>query len=470
VEPPVRAATPLLWALGACSGSGDRRSVDVLVITVDTLRHDVIDAPGYAELAARGTRFTEATTPFPRTTPALASMWTGLLPARHGSQEVGEPVKHGVSVVRLFQEAGYTTLAMSGSGVAGPKQGLDDGFEVFEVVSDPRAHAGADLARDLLPWSPDGPVLLWVHLTDPHFPYLPEEALDAPVCRELGERAADRELSRAAVFGDRDGVSSMALEDCRVLYAAEAAAAADQISGLVDALDDPVVVLTSDHGEALGEWGLFYEHGPHVHDSAVRVPLLVAGPGVPEGETRETLVQLQDVGPTLLRLAGLPVPEDLDGQDLFEAPPRDHVAAVSGSALHPTLTGVLRAGRASKRNCLHVTPYSLCTDGFFDHQADPTHRTDLTGTLPLVEGPMARAAEAWPAERARQLMVRTATHKLVATPWAFGVQHNLYALPDEDTPVRDTRLEAELRALLPSQPGEGEEGDEEALRALGYVE
>lgn len=476
---------PLGLVLAACGPRPPAGAPDILLLTVDTLRADTLDHSVVHELTARGTHFPEASTPLPRTTPALASLHTGLLPGGHGSWEVGERVQQGRLLAEDLAAAGYRTLAVSGSRVAGPRQGLDAGFEDFRVRNDPRAGRAADLALELLPgWRPGPlrrPIFLWVHLTDPHFPYLPEAGPEAPLCRSLGEAADRKEIDRAAVFSDRGGRSSAALDDCRLLYPSEAAASFEALGRMVEALHDPVVVLTSDHGEALGDWGLFYEHGPDVSAANVGVPLVLAGPGVPEGLVDPRLGQLQDLRPTILRLAGLEVPEGIDGVDLFEDPPRDVATAVSASALHPELPGYLRSGRAGKRSCTNVAPWALCTDGLFHAWDDPEHERDLSAARPDVVAELEAVAARWPVERARQLAVWDAEHKLVAHPSPEGGYRLEVRLRDADETVvaPDAPVHAEVITRLgphlpappegaPAPPASDQE--EEALRELGYLE
>jgi len=456
-------------ALLACTSAPPVVGQDLVVITVDTLRYDAIDHPVMQSLVERGQNYTQATTPLVRTTPALASMWTGLTPEHHGSLEVGEPME-AASVVSLFREAGWQTLAVSGSAVASAEQGLDAGFEHFELMDDPRAEALTARALELLPSVSKGPRLLWVHYTDPHFPYLPPRA-SAGACRKLGRRGTRKgSLRRDRLFADFEGMASRALVHCQELYAGEVAHVDGAIGTLLEAFENPLVVLSSDHGENMGEWGLFYEHGPNVHPATFRIPLVVSGPGMEQG-VDGGIAQLQDVAPTLLALAGLELPGGLDGVSLLGTRPTV-ASGLSGTALHPRLTSYLRSGRAEKRHCLNGPRYSLCSDGFYDHLADPDLETDLAGSLPAEEAALAVAAELWPPERARQLVARDAHHSLVATPALEGYQLLLYANEDLDSPIDDPAIADRLGDYLPPPPqgSPRPSTNEDALRALGYIE
>jgi len=452
------------WLL-ACSGGAERVGPDIVIVSVDTLRHDALKGPTLEALTERGRVYTQATTPLVRTTPAMASMLSGQLPHNHGSMEVGEPMT-APSLVSEFQKAGWQTVGVSGSAVASAEQGLDAGFDSFALLDDPLAGDLTSRALELLPES--GSRFLWVHYTDPHFPYLPPKASAGP-CRKMGRKAAQGKVKRWRIFSNHSDRSSKALDHCRELYAGEVAQADQAIGTLLAAFDDPLVVLTSDHGENFGDWGLWFEHGPDVHPATARIPLVIAGPGVESGSD-PALVQLQDILPTLMELVGLESPV-VDGRSLFGAGPVG-APILSGSALHTRLTGYVRSGRADKNTCLNGSVYSLCTEGFYNHVEDPALSTDLGDGVPEERARLEAAAQLWAPERARQLAVRGATHSLVARPTLEGYERVLFANGDFDTPVEDPTLRALLEPLLP-QPPTGSppvKGQEDALRALGYVE
>lgn len=477
---------------------------DVVLITVDTLRADRLGFAGHAEahtpaldaLAARGRVYDAATTPFPRTTPALGSLHTGLLPLRHGSREVGQVVRADGRLAGWLAEAGYRTAAVDAMRVAGPEQRMDVGFDTFDLAHDaPAAALAARAAEVAAGLDPGGPAFLWVHFADPHFPYLPPPdgplRPDAPGCRALGEAAAAGRLERATLFSDRDGRASAALPECRALYDAEIAAVDAGVGALLAALDAArgdrprLVVLTADHGENQGEGGLFYEHGPDLSDAAVRVPLVLAGPGVTPGRDAG-VARLQDVAPTVLALLGLPAPADLDGVPLRTgdggAAGPDLALVESGAALHTGLFGYLVSGR-ERRWCVNEGPWSWCTlaggrAGLFDHVADPRLRTDVAAAHPDVAARLSAAAARWRPEQVHARAARSATHALVATPTVDGWVRTSSRLDAPGVPVDDP---APLAVLGPALDGFAarldalagapvSDEDAAALRALGYVE
>lgn len=511
------AAAGCLFALAAfapgCSEAPESPP-DVVLVTVDTLRADRLGAYGYSEtetpamdgLAARGQTFRRAVTPMPRTTPGLASLLTGLLPHRHGSREVGRPVAGPESVTLLSEiltDRGYYAAAVSANGAAGPGQGLDRGFARFVPAGDLaglRAEDVTDRALELAAEAPaDAPLFLWVHYIDPHAPYDPPSPWgDDPAgeaCRELARRAEAEGWEGGHLFSDRDGASSRALASCSALYDAEVRYTDHHLGRLLDALDrlrnldDALVILTADHGENLGEQGLFYQHGPSLHDASLRVPWIWAGPGVPEGEVVDEPVRLEDVLPTLLAHLELPVPEGLDGRDV--GPSRrgmELVRAEAGSALMEHNTRYLFSGRAAGFHCFNGPRFSLCTAperGYelFDRQVDPDFENDVSDRYPDAAARLRGVAGRWPPEEVRERAVGDGRFKLVERPMASG-GHRRFLFDRVEDPAEETNVAGRhpdvvrrlgpvldrFAAELPRQaPPERSTEELEALEALGYV-
>jgi arylsulfatase A-like enzyme len=309
----------------------------------------------------------------------------------------------------------------------------------------------------------------------------------APRCRQVSELAAAGELRRVDLFSDRDGRASAIVEECRALYDAEVAVVDQAVGRLLRDLAamrrrTRLVVLTSDHGENLGEDGLYFEHGPSVHDADVLVPLVFAGDGVPRG-VDAGVARLEDVAPTLLELLGQPVPTGLDGVSLVprlrgERDAEPTVAQIeAGSALQVRLYGWPVSGR-ERHWCLNEGTLSWCTwskdgedtrSGLFDHRADPDLTRDLSAERPEDAQRLQAAAAGLDPERTRHRRIRTPDRSLVATPTPEGWA--LTPTADGDPLLASLRqLEAEIGAADAGvEPSPGAE-TEEALRALGYVE
>lgn len=286
-----------------------RRAPNLVLITMDTTRADHLGAWGYAlahtpnldALAARGTRFVRCDTAAPITLPSHATILTGLFPPRHGVRDNGTFVlaPKVETLAERLAARGYDTAAVVSAVVLARRQGLDQGFRVYDddlgtgyaqgsVVSERTAENTTAAALRALGGLKQ-PFFLWVHYYDPHEEYRPPS------------RFAD-----AAKGPNR-------------LYDGEISYMDDQIGELLKKLPKETDVLAvGDHGEMLGEHGEA-THGLLLYRAARRVPLLLAGPDVPAGKSSDCLVRTVDVTPTLLALAGQK-PTGLDGQSLLPLP------------------------------------------------------------------------------------------------------------------------------------------------------
>ena len=305
VLPGVIAVMTLAGAAPAPQSHSPRRTL--VLITLDTTRADHLGAWGWQHartphldaLAARGTRFVRCDTAAPVTLPSHATILTGLFPPRTGVRDNGTFVlpDRVETVAERLAAHGYDTAAVVSAIILARRHGLNQGFRLYDddlgtgyaagtEVSERQAEAttAAALAAagKLKP-----PFFLWVHYFDPHEEYRPPTR-----------------------FADTMSGPSR-------LYDGEIAYVDEQIGVLLAKLpQDADVVVVGDHGEMLGEHGELH-HGLLLYKAARRVPLIAAGPGVPAGRVEECLVRTADVAPTLLGLAGVPVPPGLDGQGLL---------------------------------------------------------------------------------------------------------------------------------------------------------
>ena len=270
------------------------RARNLLLVTIDTLRADRARPelmPQIDALAARGVTFGDATAHAPLTVPSHASILTGMLPPQHGVRDNAGFTLGGdaVTLAGSLAAGGFDTAAFVGAWVLARHTGLDAGFAHYDDAFDRRAarltitsleRSAVEVTGRAAAWiaETERPFFAWVHLYDPHAPY------DAP------RAFADRFPGRA--------------------YDAEVAASDWAVGSLLRALppatlDRTLVVVTSDHGESLGEHGE-REHGIFVYDATLAVPLVIAGPGVPAGRRVQGQVRHVDVAPTVMELLGRP--------------------------------------------------------------------------------------------------------------------------------------------------------------------
>ncbi|MEE8508363.1 MAG: sulfatase, partial [Myxococcota bacterium] len=303
-----------LMALGVVvlmlpAGCGRRPPDRVLLVSIDTLRADHVGCygatrahtPQMDEIGARGVRFAATLSPAPLTLPAHVSLMTALDPPAHG-------VRHN-SIHRLnesiptlaerMREAGFATAAFVGAVVLDPRFGLARGFDHYDDRMESRvsglvgyAERRADRVVDAaLAWVRQAPprFFLWVHLYDPHASYDPPPGF-------------------ASAFASRPYDGEIAFADAELGRLLTGIRGRWGESGLL-------VVVTSDHGESLGEHAE-PTHTYTIYDATQRVPLLMSGPGLAAGRVIEAPVRLIDVAPTLLGLAGAAPLAGVAGKDL----------------------------------------------------------------------------------------------------------------------------------------------------------
>jgi len=425
----------LLWA--ACTvapNEPDRPAPSLLLITLDTVRADYLGAYGYPKpttpaldaLAADSDRYSRAVSSSPWTLPSHASLLTGLHPSQHGAHSTHPdspqhdawalPAEHD-TIAEVLSAAGYDTAALvSNVAYLSADYALDQGFSTYDVT----ARRGPKLTEAALSWL-DGdwdrskPFLLFLNYMDAHRIYnmAPQPGWPTP---DDTSPARLNELMKTVMVDQRDDPALKAAVTRQYEQGVVNADAA--VGALLAALerrglsDETIVVVTSDHGEYFGEHGLV-EHSKDIYQEAVHVPLLVHVPGQTTGRVVDTVVSSAHLpsllAPHLPPLAALPTPEAPVSENRY-ARPRDRTGPY-GDRLN-------RVRQATWDWPLKAIRSSDGQHELYDLDADPREMRSL-----LPEQPMAAPA----------LFER---------------------LPE---PLRRTEAPQAL-------------GDEEALRALGYIE
>ncbi len=326
--------TSLVLASFSCGGREDRPRLVVLV-SIDTLRADHLGLYGYERptspvvdaLAVESTVFDEAMSSSPWTLPAHATLLTGLYPSRHGLTSHERYLSSSLkSLAQIFSQAGYRTAAVVNSHNLGPEFGLDRGFQQYRYVEEhaERREPSTEITDQGMEWVKDAgenPLLLFLHYYDVHSDYASLPDYESEFLRPY-DGIADGSTTQLAAH--REGKLSLSPSDASNLidrYDAGIRQMDAEIGRFLEFLrerklwEDTLFLLTSDHGEEFLEHGGVL-HGQTQYQEVLRVPLLVKGPGVPPGRRVPTPVSLVDIAPTLLQLAGIAVPEGLDGVDV----------------------------------------------------------------------------------------------------------------------------------------------------------
>jgi arylsulfatase A-like enzyme/cytochrome c-type biogenesis protein CcmH/NrfG len=311
----------LLWTLISVllqAALGDRMtaqaaaspSLNVVLITIDTLRADHVGCYGYKliktpnidSLAADGTRFDRAFSVVPVTLPSHSSILTGTYPMRSGMHDFSgnklSPLQP--TLASVLKQEGYQTGAVVASAVLDSRFGLNQGFDFYydhfdfsrldEANLDAMERPGnavADVALDWVAKNSAKKFFLWMHLYDPHFPYHPPE----PYLREYAQRPYDGEIA----FADEQVGRLVRLLKEKGLYS------------------NTVIVLCGDHGESLGEHGE-KTHGFFVYNATMHVPLIIRLPATKAGRVVDGPVSLVDLMPTILAAVGAKTPQEVQGR------------------------------------------------------------------------------------------------------------------------------------------------------------
>ena len=472
--------------------------------------HDVVRSPNLDVLAARGVVFEGAYCPSPLCAPSRASLLTGRLPSRIGVYDNAAELRASEpTVMHHLRAAGYDTCLSGKMHFVGPDQlhGFEQRlttdvypadlnwtpdwrvplterlpwYHTMESVLTPGVCAASmqmdyddevahravrklrRLARDR-----SRPFFLCVSFTNPHDPWelrpeywdrYDQDAIDLPAFGRLPRERADPHSVR---LRDMSGIDDVELDDEQIRrarhgYYAGISYLDDRVGEVLDTLaqtgldDDTIVLFTADHGEMLGERGLWYKMA--FFEQSARVPLIAAGPGIAPGRVAEP-VSLLDLVPTLLDVAGIG---------------GDHRAGLAGRSLAPALAGdrleradvvveylaegvsapavMLRRGRYKYVRC-DGDPEQL-----YDLEADPHERDDIAETAPDVCAELRAAVERrYDIPALREAIVRSQDERrlvVAALNTGRGESWSYVAGPDQEAVAgKDDLYEFQRRARL----------------------
>lgn len=468
---------------------------DLVLVVLDTVRADHMSAYGYERetsprfdaLARRGRLFTRAHSTSGWTAPAHASMFTGLYAASHGATQEGWILDQGFeALAERLQRVGYRTVGAVANPVVERQAGYAQGFEQYyeawrmpgEVERDTRV---VRWVERLLEDGDDGedprPLFLFVNLIGAHTPY----DSCAEHCGAFGEAPGDGldDSHWQDFYRGRRSLGEAELERLRRLYDAEILQVDANLGRLVDALerhrglDDAVLLVTSDHGENLGDHG-HVNHVFSLYESTTHVPLLLHAPGRVAPGRDERPAQLVDVYATLEAAGG--------ASTLADEP----ASTEPGTATHRDLAN---------------EAFDLAADALAAGEKEAWTRVPLAEYYRPVQafGALGRDTTAAEQQRMRRWWrrVRTVERDGWKLHWGSDGRHELYQLTSDPGERVDRAhdpaaagelaalvalLEARLAALPPPPSASGSEGaapgrppapdraTEEELRSLGYSE
>ena len=307
---------------------------NILLVTIDTLRAQNLSCYGYHQktspnidaLATEGVRFEHAYCTIPLTGPSHVSMFSSRYPQEHGVRINGVPIPKDskwLYLPQILQRFGYFNAAfVSAWPLTSHLTGFSQWFDLYDEDMKRRYQflSSSRFAEDVTPraisWLEEQrvePFFLWVHYFDPHAPYHLRNDFANPAPN--GQLLTKHSEYTPAI---KDRIRRY---DSEIGYVDYHFGLLMRTLDKLDVRDSTLVVLTSDHGESLGEHD-YVGHGRHLYDSILRVPLIISYPGrIRPGKVVETPVSLLDLTPTILELSGLsqrdpPIPANFAGKSL----------------------------------------------------------------------------------------------------------------------------------------------------------
>lgn len=461
--------------------------------------------PTLATLAEQGTEYTRAFSTAPWTLPSHASLFTGTYPTKHGAHGKHTHLDDDLpTLAELFQSAEYETVGFSNNVWIDDQFGTARGFETFHGTEEdevdpfhdePEPWGGYESLTDFISTQFDGsgsrdnvleilqrfvsdeprnedkgavdtveavqewlgertrsdPFFCFINCIEPHLEYRPPPEYANRYLPD-GWGYADAMQIRQDPRGFDVGLYSISDEEwdvLRSLYRAEIAYLDDQIGAVVDALraadewEDTVFVVTSDHGENVGEHG-FLGHQYCLYDTLIHVPLVVTGGPFDDAAPRsDELLQTLDLTPTLLDVADI---DAVDARREFQ-----------GHSFHPHVDTRERTAVFAE----HIAPRPPIDvlEDKYDHVPEKLY--DLQRTIRAVR-----------TERFKYVSGSDGTEELYDVVSDPGEQHDIAAT----NPERATELDATLTEWLASFESAENEGrvsvdqaTEQRLSDLGYM-
>lgn len=409
----------LSWALPAAAGEIQR--YNVIIITADAMRADMIGPNGNTEvktpnlhaLAQEAVTFTRAYCNITTTTPSHATLFSSLYPHDHkafsNTAQVSDAIVMLPEILKAkgWHTAGIVNFSWLNLDVSNVPQGIDEFHSCKRILKADKTNRWVLDFLDSRKGKPR-PFYLWVHYIDNHTPYYAPEKITRmyypegkdPRAGKSGtlqeawplfpEHNRDNQYFQKWLKGITDAGYIVATNKGSVTWVD------GRVGEMIARLkknglwERTLFVFTSDHGESLGEHGLWFLHGG-LFEPTARVPLIIRVPGGPAGKKVPELVSLVDVMPTILARLGLPVAKKLRGGDMWKTL---EGKSLSGGAVLLEHAGNYILGVVTPRykyiyhrrtkNIYPAYPMKKGREELYDLQEDPEEKKNLIAEKPEV--------------------------------------------------------------------------------------
>jgi arylsulfatase A-like enzyme len=333
----------MVLCFAACSAAP---RPNILVIVIESLRADRVGCygthrdltPFLDSLAEHGNIFWNAYAQSSWALPSMASLWTSRYPWQHGVNALNSVLSDTEpGLAKVLKRHGYVTGGFSANSMLSASLGFAQGFDRYRTFAQPPKTSdalpkisGDRVSQEALAWLDSvraksaAPAFLYLHYTEPNFPYVPPKVFFDQILAKRPDPLAERRVVYDMFYIHRnrwrqtDGATVAVLRD---MYDGEVMHIDSLLRQLFSDLksrgflDHSIVVITSDHGEAFLEHGSTF-HGKTLYDELIHVPLLLLISGQSARVDIRQAVSLLDLGPTLLDLIGISAPRSFEGGSL----------------------------------------------------------------------------------------------------------------------------------------------------------
>ena len=312
---------PILAAWGdpvLASSTAQPEWPNLILISIDCLRPDHMGTYGYHRdttphidrFAQDGVVFETAIATSSWTLPTHMSMLTGLVPSFHRATKWEKLDPSVPYLPEVLSAHGYRTTGVASWVYVSQIYGFERGFHLYEVMENPLASNVVDAALQQPVRNKGQSHFLFMHLLDPHWPYLPPRKF----LERFGPRPRDISDLQDLVARSKPPPSARETQEIIQLYDSEIAFTDNELGRFFEKLkslglyDDSIIIVTADHGEAFYEHG-HWQHSKTLYDEIVRIPLIVKWPVKHHAQSARgrvaTLVSQVDIFPSLLEAAGV---------------------------------------------------------------------------------------------------------------------------------------------------------------------
>ena len=304
----------------------------VIWITLDTLRADHLSCYGYDRpttpridsLAGEGTLFERCISECPWTFPSYAAMFTGRYPSITGATTNLRVIhKAERTLAEIISAHDFATFSVVNSYWVGEKTGLGQGFDTLKEFSVKDAKVAFKIAREWFTSHADEDCFVFIHLMDPHLPFVPKEKYRNTFDPDYrGRFRYGTENYNQYELEDMDLTESEKVH-LEALYDEEILGCDEDVGDFLDFLkvnglyEDSLIIINADHGEEFWEHGGF-SHGHQLYDENLHIPLIIRGPGFDGGRKVSNTCAGFDVFPTILEWLELDTPGEINAKSLFE--------------------------------------------------------------------------------------------------------------------------------------------------------